>query len=77
VSEGRIEQVDAPARLYNQPATIFVAQFIGSPPMNLIEPDRLIPESGIAVPAGAALLGLRPHGAVDDPCWTWPATVWT
>ena len=59
--EGRIEQVDAPARLYNQPATIFVAQFIGSPPMNLIEPDRLTPESGIDLPSGAALLGLRPH----------------
>ena len=59
--EGRIEQVDAPARLYNRPATIFVAQFIGSPPMNLIEPDRLTPQSGIDVPSGAALLWLRPH----------------
>jgi ABC-type sugar transport system ATPase subunit len=61
LNEGRIEQVDVPARLYTQPATIFVAQFIGSPPMNLIEPDRLTAKSGIDVPAGAALLGFRPH----------------
>lgn len=59
--DGRIEQVETPARLYSQPATVFVAQFIGSPPMNLIEPDRLTQESGIDVPPGAALVGLRPH----------------
>ena len=61
LNEGRVEQVDAPVRLYTQPATTFVAQFIGSPPMNLIEPGRLMATSGIAVAAGAALLGIRPH----------------
>jgi ABC-type sugar transport system ATPase subunit len=59
--DGRIEQVDGPARLYNQPATTFVAQFIGSPPMNLIEPDRLTAASRVDVPSSAALVGLRPH----------------
>jgi multiple sugar transport system ATP-binding protein len=32
--EGRILQVAAPLELYNQPADLFVAGFIGSPPMN-------------------------------------------
>jgi ABC-type sugar transport system ATPase subunit len=59
LNDGRIEQVDAPARVYTQPATIFVAQFIGSPPMNLIALDRLNLTS-IDVPAGTALLGIRP-----------------
>jgi len=31
---GRIQQVDAPQRLYSHPANAFVAAFIGSPPMN-------------------------------------------
>ena len=34
--EGRVEQVDRPMALYRAPATMFVAAFIGSPPMNLI-----------------------------------------
>jgi multiple sugar transport system ATP-binding protein len=35
--DGRIQQVDVPQRLYEEPANLFVAAFIGSPPMNLIE----------------------------------------
>jgi multiple sugar transport system ATP-binding protein len=34
---GRIEQIDTPQRLYDRPATSFVATFIGSPAMNLFE----------------------------------------
>ena len=34
---GRLEQVDAPQRLYDHPNTIFVAGFMGSPSMNLAE----------------------------------------
>lgn len=33
--EGAIQQVDEPVRLYERPANIFVAGFIGTPPMNL------------------------------------------
>ncbi|MEO1745260.1 MAG: sn-glycerol-3-phosphate ABC transporter ATP-binding protein UgpC [Pseudomonadota bacterium] len=39
MNEGRIEQYAAPADIYHRPATQFVAQFIGAPPMNLIEAD--------------------------------------
>ena len=34
--EGRIEQDAPPEEIYQQPATIFAAQFIGTPPMNII-----------------------------------------
>ena len=35
---GRIEQIGTPEQLYNAPKTQFVAQFIGRPPMNLLNP---------------------------------------
>jgi multiple sugar transport system ATP-binding protein len=34
---GFLQQVDEPQRLYDQPVNMFVAEFIGSPPMNLVE----------------------------------------
>ena len=37
MEQGRIKQVDTPVNLYNNPANEFVAGFIGSPSMNLIE----------------------------------------
>ncbi len=37
MSLGRLQQVDAPQRLYDEPANLFVAGFIGTPPMNLLE----------------------------------------
>ncbi|MEH2223368.1 ABC transporter ATP-binding protein [Nostoc sp.] len=36
MSEGKIQQVASPLELYNRPANLFVAEFIGSPPMNFI-----------------------------------------
>ena len=38
--DGRLEQVDSPQRLYEQPANMFVAGFIGSPAMNLLRGAR-------------------------------------
>lgn len=52
--DGRIEQVGSPRELYERPANIFVAQFIGSPKMNVIP----------AVEAGALLSG--PHPASTE-----------
>ena len=34
---GELQQVDEPQRLYDSPSNLFVASFIGSPPMNLVE----------------------------------------
>ena len=35
--DGILQQVDTPQNLYSHPANLFVAAFIGSPPMNLVE----------------------------------------
>ena len=37
LSAGKIEQVGSPLELYTRPANLFVAQFIGSPAMNIID----------------------------------------
>jgi multiple sugar transport system ATP-binding protein len=51
---GRIEQVGTPLELYERPANLFVAGFIGMPPMNLV-PGRLF---GVE---GEAVYGFRPE----------------
>src|SRR5439155_9665448 len=33
---GRLQQLDSPPRLYDRPANLFVAEFIGSPAMNIV-----------------------------------------
>ena len=38
---GRLEQVGTPQDVYDHPASAFVAQFIGTPPMNLLQPGQL------------------------------------
>lgn len=39
--DGRIEQVGPPNEVYDRPASVFVAQFIGTPPMNIFPTDSL------------------------------------
>jgi ABC-type sugar transport system ATPase subunit len=36
MSDGHLQQVGAPQEVYDRPANVFVAQFIGSPPMNVV-----------------------------------------
>ncbi|HEX6024060.1 MAG TPA: sn-glycerol-3-phosphate ABC transporter ATP-binding protein UgpC [Solirubrobacter sp.] len=64
---GVLQQCDTPERLFEQPANLFVAAFIGSPAMNLVE---AVGEDGQArfgsccVPCpfrGRFVLGIRPH----------------
>jgi ABC-type sugar transport system ATPase subunit len=52
---GRIEQAAAPLDVYARPANTFVAQFIGSPAMNLVP----APLPGVDAPAGT-IVGVRP-----------------
>ena len=63
---GRIEQDAAPAALYEKPATIFAARFVGTPPMNVI-PASLIPADMATAPGGRAretvAIGIRPEAA--------------
>jgi inositol-phosphate transport system ATP-binding protein len=57
MNAGRIEQVGRAEDLYLRPDTLFVAGFIGAPPMNLVA----LPQPGLLAPEGAATLGLRPE----------------
>ena len=61
--DGNIEQVGTPLELYDRPANQFVAQFIGTPQMNVVEAAKL-PQlttvAGVAVPALGSI-GLRPE----------------
>jgi multiple sugar transport system ATP-binding protein len=64
MSDGRLQQVDAPQRLYQQPANLFVATFIGSPAMNLfqgriaLDGDRPLADlGGIRLPLDPGLVG--------------------
>jgi multiple sugar transport system ATP-binding protein len=50
MNQGLIQQVDTPQVLYNDPVNLFVARFIGSPPINLL-PARLTAET-IELPFG-------------------------
>jgi multiple sugar transport system ATP-binding protein len=68
--DGRIQQVDTPQTLYRRPANLFVAAFIGSPAMNLVEAevaDGVVRFAGLSIPAGGGVpsgrvvLGIRPQ----------------
>jgi multiple sugar transport system ATP-binding protein len=54
LNAGRVEQVGSPMELYNKPANLFVAGFIGSPQMNFIEAGRI-------GRTDAATIGVRPE----------------
>jgi multiple sugar transport system ATP-binding protein len=76
---GRVQQVDTPQRLYEHPANLFVAGFLGSPPMNLL-PARVdgaalrLPTVEVPLPPAAAerlagrervVAGVRPEHFED------------
>jgi multiple sugar transport system ATP-binding protein len=71
--DGLLQQVDSPQRLFHSPANLFVAAFIGSPSMNLVEADldaaevrfgglslALPQRSSAAGRSGRVVLGIRP-----------------
>jgi len=57
LDRGEIQQIGAPLELYKRPANRFVAEFIGSPRMNVVETGRLPDLAG----AKAHALGVRPE----------------
>ena len=75
--DGVVEQIGAPLELYDSPANLFVAGFIGSPAMNFIkgrledgQPPALVTASGFRIPLDAAprapagfeiVMGIRPE----------------
>ncbi len=73
LNAGRIEQYGSPLELYERPANLFVAGFIGSPKMNFVT-------GAPAAALGAATIGVRPeHVAVrpgaDGPRGSWSGRV--
>jgi multiple sugar transport system ATP-binding protein len=79
---GRLQQVGAPLEVYERPANAFVAGFIGTPPMNLLDArvsgdgarlrgdgfDLPVPAARRGLPAGASLvLGIRPENLYLSP----------
>jgi multiple sugar transport system ATP-binding protein len=69
LNAGNIEQYGSPLELYERPANIFVAGFIGSPKMNFISGDA-------ARQYNAATIGVRPeHLRIDRDGQGWPGTV--
>lgn len=76
IDDGRIEQVGTPDQLYDTPASLFVASFIGSPPMNLVAVDvdggctfsglAIAPEAGVTIGVRAEDLELVPSEIAAD-----------
>ena len=78
--DGTIQQCDTPRELFDRPRNVFVATFMGSPPMNLLKASRttagirfgryeLPLEAGARIPdavSSEALLGLRPGDVTLD-----------
>jgi multiple sugar transport system ATP-binding protein len=65
--DGALQQVDTPEHVYQQPANQFVAGFIGSPAMNMVDAQLLQTSDGLTVSFGEHRLavsgrpGLRPY----------------
>jgi multiple sugar transport system ATP-binding protein len=82
--DGVLQQVDTPQELYRHPANLFVAAFVGSPPMNLAEvrvSGRTIALAGMELPLDdpaaladhdgrSVILGIRPSDLEDADVWT-------
>ena len=68
MDHGKIQQVGRPQEVYDEPATAFVAGFLGTPPMNLFPPGTL--------EEGDQIVGVRPeHLGVDGEDGRLAATV--
>jgi multiple sugar transport system ATP-binding protein len=84
--DGVLQQVDTPQNLYGNPSNLFVAAFIGSPPMNLVEAKVsdgrvAFAEFEVPLPVGTNLgdiggrtliLGIRPSDMEDAAEWSNP-----
>src|SRR5664280_952123 len=70
LSAGKLQQVGTPQDVYEKPTNVFVAHFIGSPPMNLLKgavaggvvrAGELEAPASAAVPDGPCVVGVRPE----------------
>ncbi|WP_299614763.1 ABC transporter ATP-binding protein [uncultured Tateyamaria sp.] len=71
MKQGKVQQVGTPTEIYDRPANTFVASFIGSPAMNLMEGTMAggtftgdnVTINGLSAPDGPATLGFRAEDA--------------
>jgi multiple sugar transport system ATP-binding protein len=83
LKDGILQQVDTPQHLYAHPVNLFVAAFIGWPPLNLVEAkvnEGRISFAGFTLPLGGGMtlpdyegrdviLGIRPSDLEDTAVW--------
>jgi multiple sugar transport system ATP-binding protein len=65
--DGRLQQIDRPQVLYERPANLFVAGFVGSPAMNLVATRLVSEDGGPAVELGGKTLRLPREVLVQRP----------
>jgi multiple sugar transport system ATP-binding protein len=84
LKDGKLQQVATPTELFNRPANLFVAAFIGSPSMNLVEARVTngtvsFGSHSLPIPPGvdlsghsgdAVVLGIRPSDFEDADVWS-------
>jgi ABC-type sugar transport system ATPase subunit len=81
LNKGKIEQVASPLDLYSKPATLFVADFVGTYPMNfldaitehnalVIDEHSKLPTASMVSAGKSVRLGLRPEQLQIDPAGT-------
>ncbi|MFC9444116.1 MULTISPECIES: ABC transporter ATP-binding protein [unclassified Brevibacterium] len=74
LNDGQLQQVDSPSVMYSRPANVFVAGFIGSPAMNLVQAEKMeagavfgdavipVPREALQASAGDTIsVGIRPE----------------
>jgi ABC-type sugar transport system ATPase subunit len=59
LDHGQVQQVGTPLEIYDHPINPFVARFVGSPPMNLLEGDLERSDEGLVLHAGPLKIRLR------------------
>lgn len=75
MKEGVVQQTGRPQAVYDDPANLFVAKFLGTPPINLFDgrienewlyigQDRVLSAAGL--PEGNVTVGIRPEGFVPE-----------
>jgi multiple sugar transport system ATP-binding protein len=66
INDGRLQQVGHPQEVYERPANLFVAGFIGSPPMNFLDGAIRLGAGGATVSTAAGDLAITDPGRATD-----------
>jgi ABC-type sugar transport system ATPase subunit len=67
MNHGKLEQVGRPLEVYRAPATLFVAQFLSSPRLNVLDGEIIVREGGAAARTPLALFPIASANAEGEP----------